>query len=154
MEASVPVKLRFILVQVVACADVGTFACAREMVCPSAQTELFMFKRKTQCQFSAQVGARIRALRTEVGWTQRKLAKMANCCSASLVEIEKGRTAIRIVTLQKIAKALNVQLFDLLNHDADQNDAGFILEMIRRKPQYIAMTKAKVEALCMVANAM
>lgn len=107
-----------------------------------------MSKRKTKCSLSGCVGARIRALRGEIGWTQRRLAKMANCNSTSLVDIEKGRTAIRIFTLQKIANALNVQLFDLLNHNANQDDAATIIEMMRRKPEHSAMIRAKVEALC------
>jgi hypothetical protein len=50
-------------------------------------------------------------------------------------------------TLYAIAKGLNVQPFDLLNHDPDDSDVGFLLEAMRQHPECVAIVNAQISAL-------
>jgi transcriptional regulator with XRE-family HTH domain len=56
------------------------------------------------------VGRRIRALRTERGWTQAMLADHADLTREHVSELENGHKEIGIRALEKIAYALDVNL--------------------------------------------
>ena len=86
-------------------------------------------------EFMAKIGARIRVLRLERGFTIRKLAAEAECSADCIVQIEMGRTGFTTRTLQKLAKGLHVKPFDILNHDTQTNDLGWLLEAMRRDPE-------------------
>lgn len=94
--------------------------------------------------FIAQIGARIRFLRLERGLTLWKLARMAESNSDSIEQIELGRSAIQMKTLCKLSKALNVQPWDILNHDTDTSDVGCILEMLRQHPVLVRPTIERI----------
>ena len=51
--------------------------------------------------------------------------------ASSLHAIETGQTAIRVDTLRRIARALHVEPFELLNHDTEIDDAAYIVEKMR-----------------------
>mgnify|MGYP000438032893 CR=1 FL=1 len=95
--------------------------------------------------FIAQIGARIRFLRYERGLPLWKLAKMAQSSVDSIMQIELGRSAINLKTIYKLAWALNVQPFDLLNHDHDTSDVGWLVETMRHDSNVLSSVRATLE---------
>jgi transcriptional regulator with XRE-family HTH domain len=65
-------------------------------------------------KFNKQIASRIKNARNLLGFTQEKTAKKAGISLAFLERIEKGISTVNIKTLVKIAKALNVDIPDLL----------------------------------------
>lgn len=91
------------------------------------------------------VGARIRELRLEKGWTIRDVATRSRLPRFHLIAIEDGKHAATVDTLQLIANALNVTTADLLNHSAD--DAGVIMELMRLHPERMLSICERVRRL-------
>jgi transcriptional regulator with XRE-family HTH domain len=60
------------------------------------------------------VGAAIRRLRRERGWTQDILAEKAGLHRAHVGEIERGQANITLLTLKTIADTLRVRVADLV----------------------------------------
>lgn len=63
------------------------------------------------------IGEKIRYYREKRGLSQKMLAKRTFMTAARLAEIESVETIYQFWTLQKIAKALDVDLPELLNFD-------------------------------------
>ncbi len=105
-----------------------------------------MGRRNNYYDFAAQVGARIKFLRLERGLSGRKLAEIAKCSASNIPLIELGRSSIQLNNLRKIARALQVEPFDLLNHDPENNDIGYIIEKMRQDPATRKLVKAQLEA--------
>jgi len=61
-----------------------------------------------------EVGFRIREVRQERGYSQEKLAELADLHRAYIGQIERGEKNIGLKNLEKIAKALGVNIKDLL----------------------------------------
>jgi len=61
-----------------------------------------------------EVGFNIRCIRENLGLTQEKLAALADLHRAYIGQIERGEKNIGLKNLQKIAKALRVNIKDLL----------------------------------------
>ena len=59
------------------------------------------------------VGFKIRQIREERGLTQEQLAALADLHRAYIGQIERGEKNIGLVNLEKIAKALTVDIRDL-----------------------------------------
>lgn len=110
-----------------------------------------MGRRDNYYDFAAQVGARIRFLRLERDLSGRKLAEIAKCSASNIPLIELGRSAIQLNSLCKIAHALQVQPYDLLNHDPENDDIGYIIEKMRQDPATHKLVKAQLEAWGVVA---
>lgn len=70
----------------------------------------------------AQVGAGIRAWRKKAGLTMSQLAELAGIDGGFLATIETGKKAPSIVTLAKLAKALNVRLGGLFQEVPQQSE--------------------------------
>jgi transcriptional regulator with XRE-family HTH domain len=66
-----------------------------------------------ETEFLIGMGNRIRQLRKAQGVTQAKLAMLLNCEKSSLSRMEAGQTNTTILTLKKIAGALEVPLSQL-----------------------------------------
>ena len=96
--------------------------------------------------FAAKVGARIRCLRLERGYSLRKLANVAKCCAWTTSLIERGRSSIQMEILRKLAQALQVEPVDLLNHDPENDDMGYIVEKMRQDPETRKLIKEQLEA--------
>jgi transcriptional regulator with XRE-family HTH domain len=62
-----------------------------------------------------QVGFNIRKIREECGFSQEKLAALADLHRAYVGQIERGEKNIGLRNLEKIAKALKVNIKDLIN---------------------------------------
>jgi len=65
-------------------------------------------------EINKKVGATIREFRRKKGWSQEKLAFEANLHRAYIGQIERGEKNIGIKNIEKIAKALNVSLRQLM----------------------------------------
>lgn len=90
-------------------------------------------KAKDETQSGRQVcvalGARIRTLRMELGWTQEQLAKKAGLHSTYIGGIERGERNLTLVNLSKLAKAFSVPMGELFRNldrvptveEADEN---------------------------------
>ena len=59
-----------------------------------------------------QLGQRVRALRTQRGWTMRELAERAGISRATLQKIEKGDLSVAIGLVFEVAALVGVTLFD------------------------------------------
>jgi transcriptional regulator with XRE-family HTH domain len=61
------------------------------------------------------LGQRIRELRTKSDLSQEKLAFTCDLDRTYIGSVERGERNVSIINLQKIATALNVELYELLN---------------------------------------
>lgn len=61
------------------------------------------------------VGKRISALRKSYGYTQEKLAEMADISIQFLVQIEHGQKTMKVGTLRKLSAALSVSSDYIIN---------------------------------------
>jgi len=103
-----------------------------------------MGKRNESRDIAALVGARIESLRIERGLSIRELAQMAGCFTTRLSLMEYGLASCNVITLQKIARALRVRPFDLLNYAPENDDLGCIIETMRQDSAVFAKVKATV----------
>jgi transcriptional regulator with XRE-family HTH domain len=88
--------------------------------------------RRTEADpVATQIGARIRALREELGLTQEKLAYEAGLKSKGhLSGIEKGLVIATLPTLALIAERLNVELLDLVTFP-EHSDRHALVDLTR-----------------------
>ena len=63
------------------------------------------------------LGKRIKELRKSQKFTQEKLSEIINLDTPNLSNIERGKHFLSADTLTKIAKALNVPVFELFNYE-------------------------------------
>jgi len=63
------------------------------------------------------LGERIRSLREGKGMSIRQFALLANIEHPQLINIEKGRVDLKLSTLNKISKGLEINLGKLLDVD-------------------------------------
>ena len=66
-------------------------------------------------QLLAEVGSKIKKIRTEKKLSQNDLAMLCNFEKASMSRIEAGKTNVTLLTLKKISDALKVRVLDLLS---------------------------------------
>jgi transcriptional regulator with XRE-family HTH domain len=104
-----------------------------------------MSKRKSRnSKLASQVGARIRVIRMERGFTVHNLAELAKCSLQCICNLESGISQGTTTTLQKIARALRVQVFDLFNVDT-HDDLGWMVESMRHDPQLLQLVRERCE---------
>ncbi|XID92294.1 helix-turn-helix domain-containing protein [Paenibacillaceae bacterium WGS1546] len=63
------------------------------------------------------IGAKIRDLRKSKGLSQEKLGEMINSKYSYIGRLEKGQINCSILTLEKVANALEVQFEDLFDYN-------------------------------------
>ena len=90
------------------------------------------------------LGARIREERRKTKLTQEELAKRVDLSVDFIGYIERGKQAPYIKTLERIAKALSVETYELFifekNKKAKDNEAAIrklILSLDNKKPEYM-----------------
>ncbi|MFD0712068.1 helix-turn-helix domain-containing protein [Paenibacillus sp. GCM10027626] len=66
------------------------------------------------------VGAKIRLYRSAMGWTQEQLAEAIGSTGSYIGQLERGEKNFRIQTLIKIADALEISIFALLDNDNEE----------------------------------
>ena len=93
------------------------------------------------------VGMRIRKLRNEQGVSLRDFGKRAGVHPFHVMAIELGQLAANTKTLRSIANGLGVAPLDLLNHDAENDDMGHIIELMRTQPDFVHKIRLKVRPL-------
>ena len=93
------------------------------------------------------VGIRIRKLRMEQGLSLRNFGKQAGVHPFHVMAIELGQLAANIKTLRSIAKGLGVAPLDLLNHGAENDDIGHLVELMRKQPDCVQKIKHRVKPL-------
>jgi transcriptional regulator with XRE-family HTH domain len=71
----------------------------------------------TDTKFLANLGGRIKELRQKQEITQNELAVRCEFEKASMSRIESGKTNITVLTLNKISKALDVDMTEFFNKD-------------------------------------
>ncbi len=62
------------------------------------------------------VGARIRQRRTELGYSLRELGARTNLTASFLSQLENGQCSVSLASLQRIATALEVPMFALIEN--------------------------------------
>ena len=68
-------------------------------------------------KFLKQIGIRIRELRIEANLSQEKLAFAAELDRTYIGSVERGERNISLINTNKIAKALNIKVTELLDID-------------------------------------
>ena len=71
--------------------------------------------------FAQIVGAKIRLHRIEHNLTQEKLAETIGMAATYLGQIERGEKNVKLQTIEKIALALHMSVFDLFNDEKEAN---------------------------------
>ena len=66
----------------------------------------------TDPRFLAVLGGKIKDIRQKNNMTQNELALQCNFEKASMSRIESGKTNVTVLTLRKISKALNAEMFE------------------------------------------
>ena len=94
-----------------------------------------MNKKNSPSEANLRLGRRIRALRTEQGMTQERLANMAMLSGKFLGEVERGVSTISIDRLTKVAEVLGVELKDFLENEHERSRTELIQEIIRLAPK-------------------
>lgn len=72
---------------------------------------------KKENDFLISLGKRLEIMRKEKGFTQGQLAEGINTKHSQIGRIERGESNSTIIVLQRIAKALDVPLTDLISLD-------------------------------------
>lgn len=94
------------------------------------------------------IGENIKKYRKENGLTQTQLSKLSNVPVITLGRYERGERIPNIDILQKIAKALDVQLTDLISDDSNNiyiDICGEPLEVTYRKLEVLSADKTFME---------
>jgi transcriptional regulator with XRE-family HTH domain len=73
----------------------------------------------TDSEFLQALGKRIRALRIEKGWSQQDLAYQIGMEKYNLSVIENGKSNPQVLTIARIASALEVQPVQLFAFEVD-----------------------------------
>lgn len=61
-------------------------------------------------------GITVRALREQRGLSQEKLAAVAGISRTYMSEVERGVTTVSLVTIEKLARGLDLTMSRLLHH--------------------------------------
>lgn len=69
----------------------------------------------TSLSTNEKIGIKISILRKKLKYSQEKLAELADLSKTSISTIERGISKPSIETLEKIAKALNIELKELVD---------------------------------------
>ncbi len=93
------------------------------------------------------VGMRIRKLRMGQGVSLRDFGKRAGVHPFHVMAIELGQLAANTRTLRSIATALGVAPLDLLNHDTEGDDLGYLIELMRTQPDSVSKIMLRVRPL-------
>lgn len=67
------------------------------------------------------IGTKIRLYRLAKNWTQEQLADAINSTGSYIGQLERGEKNFRIQTLVKIADALEINIFTLLENENEEN---------------------------------
>ncbi len=132
-------------VRFLAYAVVGTFTYAREMVSCTQRGDIMARHQWSFEAFVSQVGARIRILRFERGLSLPQLAAKTRYSVNRITQVELGQLILTARMLRRFARALKVRPFDLLNHDTQLDDLGYLIEEMRKNPEALRMVRRRIK---------
>lgn len=69
----------------------------------------------TSLTINEKIGIKISILRKKLKYSQEKLAELSDLSTTSISTIERGKSKPSVETLEKIAKALNIELKELVD---------------------------------------
>ncbi len=69
----------------------------------------------TSLSINEKIGIKISILRKKLNYSQEKLAELADLSKNSISTIERGKSKPGIETLDRIARALNIELKELVD---------------------------------------
>jgi len=75
------------------------------------------------CALARSFGAGVRQLREAQGWSQERLAENSNLNRSYIGEIERGVVIASLLTVEKLATALNLSPAALLTHGENLRQA-------------------------------
>lgn len=75
-------------------------------------------KDEIQKTLAVKIGRNVAARRKATDWTQARLAERVGVDTETISRFERGATLPSLVTLQKLAVALNTTIADLLNESS------------------------------------
>ena len=93
-------------------------------------------------EIAKHVGNRIRSYRTQLGYSQERLAEISGCHPTYIGQVERGEKNPTLESVEKIASALDIslsKLFENLGND-DSNERNIPLECYE-----FMLTKSKSE---------
>jgi transcriptional regulator with XRE-family HTH domain len=105
-------------------------------------------KREIQKSLAAKIGSSVAAVRKGTGWTQGELAERVGVETETISRFERGATIPSLVTLQKLAVALNTTMADLIGEGSPMpNDQARVvaawLSDLSEKDREFAMSVLK-----------
>ncbi len=80
----------------------------------------------TDCQFVVTFGLTVRHLREQHGWSQEVLAERADLNRSYVGELERGKAIPSVLTLKKLAGALDLSLTNLMAHTERRLQNGLV----------------------------
>ncbi|KRE00917.1 hypothetical protein ASE61_18265 [Bosea sp. Root670] len=86
---------------------------------------------------AAQIGQRLRALRTDRKLTILELATKAGLSAGIISQIERGNSNPSISTLQKLRSALGVNLWAFLEREPETNDEPTFVRRRENRPRFV-----------------
>lgn len=69
--------------------------------------------------FAEEIGAKIRLHRIARNWTQEQLAELSNMTASYVGQLERGEKDVRIHTIEKIARALDMSVYELFTDEKE-----------------------------------
>lgn len=84
-------------------------------------------------EINKKLGKRIQYLRQQRGLSQEKLAEALNIATTSLSHVETGRGFMTLVTLEKLARVLNIEIYEIFQFSSIKTNEemyNFIFEKL------------------------
>lgn len=92
---------------------------------------------KKRMAVAEQLGQRVRELRKSKKLTQAKLAANARLHAKFMSDVEMGTRDVRLSTLQKLSKGLNVSLLELFRVEPEDEMIGEIERLLRGRDDVV-----------------
>lgn len=107
---------------------------------------VIIFLREVMNNLKTKLGQKIKYLRKQQNITQEKLAELINMDITSLSKIETGRNYPQPETIEKISKALNVEIGQIFTFQSPETKEDYI-KAINRNIQIIENNEEKLRIL-------
>jgi len=92
------------------------------------------------------IGDNVRSRRRDISLNQDELAKKVGLTRSSIAQIESGKQALTIISLYRIAEALNIPIYKLLPECSSNNEFdSYSLDRVVRKEEILALLDAKTK---------
>lgn len=78
-----------------------------------------------------QIGANIKAVREQIGYTQERFAELVNVSAQYISDVERGNVGISIATLKRIREVTAISSDSILMGKGDYNDVTLIMEQLQ-----------------------